>query len=201
MTNQDNILSIRAKSTSLASLAAKMNNFYRIRYADNYIPLEYMKKIDQKDYQEDRVTIYDQENGLAFLISNLDRRINTSYHLQPETRDFFSALYYLRFQASSDSGKIWIDANNVIWKCSFSRIGTEYIRSPLGKISCDRIKIDFRRIDNKESERTDMLTNNLVDEEISLHFWFTSDERRLPLKAKFYMKPFPVTWVLESHED
>ena len=54
---------------------------------------------------------------------------------------------------------------------------------------------------NDEKERSDMLTNNLVNEERSLVFWFSDDEQRLPLKAKFKMKPFAVVWKLNSYTE
>ena len=46
-----------------------------------------------------------------------------------------------------------------------------------------------------------MLTNNLVNDEKSLYFWFTADEQHIPVKAKFAMKPFPVIWKLDSYKD
>ena len=46
-----------------------------------------------------------------------------------------------------------------------------------------------------------MLTNNLVDEGKHLLFWFSDDEKRIPLRAEFNMKPFPVVWELENYEE
>jgi len=46
-----------------------------------------------------------------------------------------------------------------------------------------------------------MLTNNLVDEKKELFFWFTDDGRKIPVKAKFTSKPFPVYWTLENYEE
>lgn len=62
------------------------------------------------------------------------------------------------------------------------------------------MELTFVQISSGEKENTDMLTNNLVNEEKSLLFWFSDDERHIPLKAKFVMKPFSVLWKLESYD-
>jgi len=62
-----------------------------------------------------------------------------------------------------------------------------------------KVKLTFQKISKGEEENSDMLTNNLVNEKRALYFWLSNDERKIPLKAKFMMKPFSVTWKLENY--
>ena len=82
---------------------------------------------------------------------------------------------------------------------NYSVEGKEKISTKFGKKNAIKVKMNFYNHLNGEKERSDMLTNNLVNEERSLLFWFSDDEQRLPLKAKFIMKPFAVVWKLNSY--
>jgi len=201
MIDQENTLEIKAVSTSIASLATKMNNLYISQYENDYLTISYKKKIQQRDYHEDRITDFDHKNRTATRKSNLNPKLNKYYNIEPGTRDFFSALYFLRFNFKSNSGYLYIDANTLNWKCNYRLVKTEKIKTYLGKKDCLKIAITFSKFSNREPERSDLLTNNLVNEDIELLFWFTNDDLRLPVKAKFMMKPFPVVWVLENFKD
>ncbi|MCK4311353.1 MAG: DUF3108 domain-containing protein [Candidatus Cloacimonetes bacterium] len=201
ITDINNILEIRAKSTSIASIASKMDNLYLSEYSDNYLPLRYEKKINQKKYVEDRITLYNRENLTANRTSYIDPDKNCEYSIKSTSRDFFSALFYLRNTIDLNQGYMWIDANKIIWKAEYRILGNEILKTPLGKISTIKVEITCFKISPGSKERSDMLTNNLVDEEKSLFFWFTDDEKRIPVKAKFAMKPFPVVWKLEAYQE
>ena len=201
MTDVDNKLTVHARSTSIASIASKMNNLYIIDYTDNYIPVKYIKKINQKKYTEDRETIYDREIRIAERTSFIDPAKSCEYDINEASRDFFSSLFFIRNAIDNKEGEIWLDANKLIWKAYYKKICEEVIKTPLGKLNSIKVQINFERISNQEKERSDMLTNNLVNEEKSLIFWFSDDERRIPLKAKFIMKPFSVVWKIKNYKE
>ncbi len=201
MTNVDNRLTVHARSTSIASIASKMDNLYIIDYADDYLPVKYIKKINQKKYAEDRETIYDREVRRAERTSFIDPAKSCEYTIDETSRDFFSSLFFLRNAIDTNKGDVWLDANKLIWKAHYIKIGEEVIKTSLGKLNSIKVQISFERITNQEKERSDMLTNNLVNEEKSLIFWFSDDERRIPLKAKFIMKPFSVVWKIENYKE
>lgn len=201
MINVDNRLTVHASSTSIASIASKMDNLYIINYTDDYLPVKYTKKINQKKYAEDRETIYNREIRKAERTSFIDPAKSCEYTINETSRDFFSSLFFLRDVIDNNEGEVWLDANKLIWKAHYKKIGEEIIKTPLGKLNSIKVQISFERISNQEKERSDMLTNNLVNEEKSLIFWISDDERRIPLKAKFIMKPFSVVWKIENYKE
>jgi len=198
--NKDSILTIHAKATPIASIASNMDNLYKSIYAGNFLTTRYEKLIDQGDYFEDRVVEYNRSEQTATRISNILPDRNCEYLINPESRDFFSALFYLRKAIDDPSGELWVDANKLIWKVNYKVIGKEIISTKLGKKQAIKVELNFQNYLDKEKERSDILTNNLVNPERSLIFWFSDDEQRLPLRAKFTMKPFAVVWKLNSYK-
>ena len=83
----------------------------------------------------------------------------------------------------------------------YKLIKKESIKTVLGKKDALVIELDFEKISTSNKENTDMLTNNLVDEDKNLIFWISDDDKRIPLKAKFTMKPFAVSWELLKYEE
>ncbi len=201
MINEDSTLTVNARSTFIASIASDMDNFYRSVYTGNFLPETYEKNIDQGDYFEDRIIEYNRQTLTAKRLSNISPDRNCEYPINTESRDFFSALFYLRYAIDEPTGVLWVDANKLIWKVEYSVMGKEIISTKFGKKSAIKVIMNFQNYLNEEKERSDMLTNNLVNEERSLLFWFSDDEQRLPLKAKFMMKPFAVVWKLNSYTE
>ena len=198
--NKDSVLTINAKATPIASIASNMNNSYKSIYSGNFLPVKYQKLINQGDYYEDRIIKYNRDMQTAKRLSNISPDRNCEYSINPESRDFFSALFYLRKALDEQSGELWVDANRLIWKVNYKVIGKETISTKLGKIQTIKVELNFINYLDKEKERSDMLTNNLVNPDRVLIFWFSDDDQRLPLKAKFMMKPFAVVWKLNSYK-
>jgi len=194
-------ISVKAKSTSIASIAGGMDNNYSSAYNSNYLPLTYAKIINQKKYQEKRIITYNREDHVANRISFIDSAKSCSYPINQNSRDFFSALFYLRHNFQDREEVLWLDANKLIWKVEYEIIGKEMIRSFLGKKETILVKMDFIKFSEEPKERSDMLTNNLVSAENSLFIWFSDDAARLPLRAKFMMKPFAVVWKMTGYEE
>ena len=201
MINENSTLTVKARSTLIASIASNMNNSYKSVYSGKFLPDLYEKHIDQGDYFENRIIEYNRHTLTAKRISNISPDRNCEYPINIESRDFFSALFYLREAIDEPTGELWVDANKLIWRVEYSVVGKERISTIFGKRSAIKVKLNFKNYLNGEKERTDMLTNNLVNEERSLLFWFSDDEQRLPLKAKFMMKPFAVVWKLTAYTE
>ncbi|KQC11820.1 MAG: hypothetical protein APR54_02725 [Candidatus Cloacimonas sp. SDB] len=201
MEDNDNELKIKAESSALAGIAASMDNQYFSAYENDYLPLYYRKVIDQRGYQEDRIINYDRDRGVAYRTSYIDTLRNCSYPIHPETRDFFSALFFICQNFNELGGTLWLDANKLIWKADYEIVGLDRISSYAGKKEAVQLKLDFSRISEGKAERSDMLTNNLVTAENSLYLWISNDEKRLPLKAEFSMKPFSVVWKMTAYEE
>ncbi len=199
MEDRENILTIQAKSTGLGNMAGMMDNTYQSYYKGAYLPDRYRKIINQKKYNEDRLTSYDRIRQTAHRGSFISGSLSCDYRIYPECRDFFSALYYIRRHLDKP-GKIYLDANGLIWTAEYKITGREEIDTFYGSEEAFIVDIRFKKISEGSSERSDMLTNNLVNEENILTFWIAVTDNRLPLKARYSKKPFPVFWILESYE-
>ena len=198
--DQNNILNLTAKSSSLANILAKADNKYIIEYEDDYLPKKYTKIIKQSNYFENRFVIYDRVKQIGKRVSFLDSTKTCDYPIHPQCRDFFSALFYLRKNLDKNPGEIWLDANKVTWKVRYQVVDFEKLNSPFGKINTKKVKITFQKVSSEEKERSDILTNNLVNEKRNLYFWFSDDQDNIPIKAKYSMLPFSIIWKLEKYE-
>ncbi len=194
-------LKVTALSTSLAGLFTEMDNTYISQYLGDYLPLRYIKNINQYRYREDRTISYDRRNLLAMRESRIDSTLCRQYGIMADSRDFFSALYYLRKADFDTLRSMPLDANALIWTANISIDARETISTMFGKKETIKVRIDFRRTTDGKKERSDMLTNKLVDEEVPMYIWFTDDKRRLPVKAKFDSSPFPVTWAMTGYRE
>jgi len=195
----ENTLTVTAKSTGLGSIASSMDNSYQSTYIANYLPVQYQKNISQKKYSENRITKYFRKDLLASRISFIDDSLNREYPIQSESRDFFSALYYIRHHLENPQ-KLYLDANTLIWQAEYKVMQTEVINTVLGKQEAYVVEVSFSRISQSQKERSDMLTNNLVNEDNVLTLWISTSDQRIPLKARYSMKPFAVFWILETYE-
>lgn len=201
ITDLDNKIITKAKSVGIAGMASKMDNEYICSYDFDYLPTNYTKHIKQKDYFEERSTDYLRDKKIAVRTELNSSNEIVEYKINTLSRDFFSALFYLRTIEDLASGSIWLDANRSIWKAHYKLMGSEKIKTIFGKKAALKVKFSFEKISKLPKENTDMLTNNLVDEGKHLLFWFSDDEKRIPLRAEFNMKPFPVVWELENYEE
>jgi len=193
-------INVWATSTKIGNLMAKMENNYAVEYEFDYLPKSYQKKIIQKKYAEDRIIHYDRQKKTANRISLIDSIKNCEYQIKTKSRDFFSSLFYLRDLANERNGSFWLDANGLIWKAEFQVLHDELLDTKLGKVLSQKVKIVFQKTSKNKKEQSDMLTNNLVSEENVLYFWFSKDTRKIPIKAQYSMKPFPVIWSLKSYQ-
>lgn len=202
MKNQNNHITINAKTNGLIKLVTNLDNHYKIKYQQNYLPEFYLKDINQGNYFENRKTTYTHKDSTAYRISFLDSANVIKYKINSKTRDFFSALFYLRNNLFAKEKTLWIDANSILWKANYTILKKEKLNTILGKKNTLLVKLDFIKMEKDKIEtRSDMLTNNLVNEKNSLYFWFTQDEKKIPVKAKFTMKPFSVYWILKEYEE
>lgn len=198
MTYADSTLRVHAKATAVASIAARLNNYYTSIMADDFLPRIYSKRINQKDYTEDRDIMYHRNHGYAQRTSRVNDSRNSTYRIDPACRDFFSALYYLR-TLKPDAGSFCLDACGLMWDASYRVTERTTMNTAAGKRKVRKIEMNFTKRENKEKERSDMLTNNLVSDR-TLYFWLTDDSDAIPVKAVFKMSPFSVVWSLDSYE-
>ena len=195
--NSTGFLRVSADSHFITSIFPYLHNTYLTRYEDGFLPITYEKHVDQRKYFEDRICTYNREKRTAILQDRLKSH-TISYPIMAESRDFFSALLYIanHLQEKDD---IWLDANKLIWKASYVKVDREIVKTGLGKLPAIKLKMRFQKVSTEPKENTDMLTNQIVNEDNTLYLWISDDARHLPLKAKYERKPFPVYWEIISY--
>jgi len=195
--NSDKSISVYIKSLNVTSLFPYISNHYVTYYKDNYVPYRYEKLVNQAKYREDRSVDFDQSKGLAIFTDNLSRN-NFKYDFPTPTRDFFSALLYIKNRVNQVS-YLWIDANKKTWRLHSELIGREKISTPLGKQWATKVRFTFKKNFQGETENTDMVTNNLIREDRELILWFGEQKPYLPLMAKASHKLVPVYLTLQKY--
>lgn len=193
-------LEVSAHSTGVTEvLSDVLNNHYYISWQNNYLPIEYKKVIQQSKYRENSVVEYDQK-ALKAEFHDLLKNKQITYSMNNPSRDFFSALYYLR-ECNKETGYIYLDANRCLWRTKYEYVKNEKLSTALGKVNTRKMHLTFEKLSSKPKEKSDMLTNNLVNEKNDLYFWFTEDSRNIPVKAEYQRSPFSVYWVLTGYSN
>jgi hypothetical protein len=196
--NTTGILHVNAESRFISAIFPYVHNIYITHYEDGFLPITYEKHIDQKKYFEDRIFTYNRETKTAVLQDRLQNK-TIPYSIVPESRDFMSALLYIA-QHAKDKNEVWLDANRLIWKAAYVIEDREILKTTLGKFPTIKLKIRFIKVSPEPKENTDMMTNQLVNEDNTLYLWVSDDTRHLPLKAKYERKPLPVYWEIVAYK-
>jgi len=194
----ENELMVKAKSTNITSfLTDNIDNLYVVSYRDEYIPVVYKKMIKQEKYKENSTTIY-HDNSADYL--NTIKNENFKYAVSQDSREIFTALFYLRNLDLQNQNTINLDVNRNHWQVRSGFVKKCQINTILGKKKSILVKLDFKKIKGAVKIKSDILTNNLVNEKNSLYFWFSDDQYRIPLKAEYQTSPFSVTWLLTNYQ-
>ncbi len=196
---EDSLIVIEAKSTGIAGTLYDVDNVYKIRYRDALLPVTYRKIISENGYTEDRLIEFNRETETARRTDHkTGEEIN--YRIFADSRDFFSSLMHLR-HLNTDSGRFMVDAAGKNWQVNFRIMHKEKVKSCLGKKMTCKYELSFKPVDDKKKEKSDLLTSNIVNHKRYLYFWFTDDENRIPVKAKFTAEPFAVSWILKDYKN
>ena len=194
----NNIITVNAKSSGFINFFAQsLDNKYIARNDHLYRPIQYLKDIDQRDFEELSATTYDFINLSADYYDKVSQLSHT-YPIQHDTKDFFTALYYLRTMNLKEEHTFTIDSAGKIWTIMCRYIKSEQLKSPVGTFQTNKVELSFKQFDDGKKLKGDMLTNNLVNEANVLSFWFTDDENQIPVKAQYVMKPFNVNWTIRK---
>ena len=199
--SDQNILTVTASSTRLSSVfSVSFNNVYEIMSDSLFLPIVYTKVIDQKNFTEvSRTTYCFTDLRANFIDSETDLR--RTYRINYDTRDIFTALFYLRTLDLRNDISFTIDAAGKLWTMTSRFLRTERMRTNIGSFQTNMVEISFKPIDNSTGLRSDILTNNLVTEANVLNFWFTDDEYQIPVRATYNMRPFNVNWTIRRRTE
>lgn len=174
------------------------DNSYKIIANDKYLPKSYKKTINQRNFKENSITNYSYDSLIA-TYKDISSGKDLKYSIKSDSKDFFTALYYLRTIDLSKNQNFTIDAAGKIWIIETMFLNSEVIKTALGKLSTQKVEIKFTEYDKVQALKSDILTNNLVNNENILYFWFTEDDNRIPVKAQYSMNPFNVNWIIKGY--
>jgi len=190
-------LAVLGRSTSFYSLLYPVNNKYDVYFTwPSARTLKYSRQISEPGVDLQRTIRY--EDGLARTEGADPRPVPRG------VRDLFTALYALRGH-SLDDGQIiesLLDLDGEIWTARTTVLGHETTQTDLGICPAIKVLVRFHPMNPDDPKRpeSDVMTNNLVREKTKLTFWFSDDDRRLPLRAEYRMAPFSLKTVLKSLE-
>ena len=193
-------ITINTSSTKFAGLfASSFDNTYTTTIDSLFLPKVYQKNIQQSNFIERSVTVYDFEKLQAIFVDTHNDN-KTIYDINNDTRDFFATLYYLRTLDLKQDHSLTVDAAGKIWIINIKYIKNEQIKSAIGNHQTKKVMATFTPYNNKEKMRSDIFTNNLVSPDNTLYIWFTDDETQIPVRTQYNMKPFNINWVIQNRE-
>ncbi len=195
-------INVVINNSGISNAFIKIHNKYQSFCGENFLPFIYVKEINQSNYQEQQIIQYNHNKKEA-LRKDLLNGIDNKYLIKSNTYDFFSAFFKLRDEnlQLNDTISFFVDANASIWKAQADMLKRERLETKIGTFNTIKCLVRFKRISKEESKTgSDILTNNLVSERNKLYFWFSDDEKHIPLKAVYDMFPFNIVWKIEDYQ-
>lgn len=149
---------------------------YRVReHFESYIdtgavaPLKYFKSVRENKYKDVDFVIYDHPNEYIY---GKKKNIEMPMYAQ----DIVSAAYYARTLDFSNAyvGKTFpidIYLDQTIYKLKFKYLGTETIKSDVGKVNCIKL-------------RPQLVVDRVFKDEDDMTVWVTNDKNKIPVRVQ-----------------
>lgn len=190
-------LAVSAKSSRFYSLIYRVDNHY-----DSYFTwpdvrtLRYERHINEPGVDLHRMVTY--QDTLAHCSGEEPRVVPA------EVRDLFLSLYALRGQPLDEDQIIdtAMDLDGQLWIVRARSLGRERIKTRDGTFPA--IKVEVRYVLTGETGenrgKSDILTNNLVEEKTRVIIWFSDDDRKVPLKAHCHVSPLTIKAIFSTDQ-
>ena len=165
---------------------------YRVRdHFETYIdsqslaPLKYFKSVEEDSYKDIDLVFYDHEKKWL-------KGKKKSMEMPPYVQDVISGIYYARsldldnaYVGQTFPLDIYLDQE--IYNLKFKYLGTEIIKSDLGKVKCHKL-------------RPQLVVDRVFKDEDDMTVWVSADENKIPVrvKAEIYVGSLKVD--LTSHK-
>lgn len=188
----DSRLQIKVSNSGQRSVFPHINNRYVIDWKEDFLPQRYIRQIHQDALKDSVSTIYGATQAIMFQKKNGEK---TSYSLPPNSRDIFSLLLKI-CQSPKPVGEYYVDGNGRIWKALVSGGKSERINTALGKFQATRYELSFIPQSQQKAPYTDMLTFNMLSEDLKLQLWV--NQGGIPIKAQLKKKLITMVWEISS---
>ncbi len=185
-------IDIKIESTKVLPLFPHINNRYIIRSRGDFIPERYKRIVHQGELLDEIEAVY--EVGVARMTQqSVDSEY--VYDIADDTRDFFSLLNLI-CNTAKPQRKYIVDGNSRAWEASVSPASAEKIKTKIGSFNARKHVLSFKPLSPEKAPYMDMLTHNLLSEDIVLTLWISSEG--VPLKAQIKKKLMGMNWEIKE---
>lgn len=188
----DKRLQIKVSNSGQRSLFPHINNRYCIDWKEDFLPQRYIRQIHQDALRDSICTIYEDTQATMLQKKKAEK---SSYPIPPNCRDIFSLLLKI-CQSPKPVGEYHVDGNGRIWKVVVAGGKSERINTALGKFQATRYELSFMPLSPQKAPYTDMLTFNMLSEDLKLQLWV--NQGGIPIKAQLKKKLLTMAWEIIS---
>lgn len=191
-------INARASSVSPTSFLFRFDNQYITRVdATTGYPMNYEKRIEQNNFQEQAVINFDQEQRQ--ISYSKDRTISPS----GPTHNLFSTLYFLLNHTFQPNEVIDLSvfAAGRLWQVKAQAVKAEKMSTPSGTYPTVMIEIAFHSSTSArdQSMDTDVLTNRLTREGKKMTLWISTKKERTLVKGEYELFPTHLQMILTNY--
>lgn len=181
-------------SKSIRSLPGfpHQDNIYEVAMASGSKPKTYLRLIHQGELRDSVYTVY-KEN--VAVMHTKKEGLRREYPFEESTRDFFSFLHLVGHNIGL-KGKFKIDGNGRLWLAKLDYKGEERLTTKLGNFQSHHYELSFSPLSPVKAPYIDMLTHNLLSEDLKLSIWFS--DSAVPLKAELKKKLLIMNWEIRD---
>ncbi|MDA8886259.1 DUF3108 domain-containing protein [Bacteroidia bacterium] len=145
------------------------DNFVSYIDSQSLAPLKYWKKVQEDNYRDEDLVFYDHEKKW---LTGKKKNMEMPAYLQ----DLVSGLYYARtidFENAriGQSFPLDIYLDQEIYNLKFKYIGTEVIKTDLGKVKCYKL-------------RPQLVVDRVFKDEDDMTVWVSADENKIPIRVQ-----------------
>ena len=192
ISDREPLIEIKAKSVKETPLFPQIDNIYRIEHNGEFLPLTYYRIVKQKNVS-DEVTVNYKHNAAEATMSRLSDNSLCRYKTAVGSQDVYSFLAKV-ISGKATGSNFPIDANGVRWQAKVKKLKAETISTSLGKYPAKHYEITFQNLTERKMPYIDMVTFNMLQENIKLNLWVYNNQ--YAVKATFKKNGLTSSWEL-----
>lgn len=185
-------IEVKIKSTRVLPLFPHIDNSYLVLCGEDFLPQSYLREVHQGELTDEITTRY---FGDRALLRQKQGEVEMEYPTPRGTRDFFSLLNLI-CNTDEPARRYIVDGNSRMWSASVSEPSYENIKTKLGRYNARKHSLRFTPLSEEKAPYMDMLTFNLLSEDVLLSVWISEDG--VPLKAKIEKKLMGMNWEIRE---
>ncbi len=194
---EQNSIKVRTKSLITNRIFPRIDNEYSIIYENHYLPISYIRNINQ-DSNVDSVSVRYSHSSLSAVMSSAKQAKKSKYHITSQTRDLFSFLMLLA-NGNITQDRYVLDGNGRLWNATLSDEGSEVVRTKVGTFKSRRYRVTFEPQNSSVAPYIDMVTHNLLNQDSIVTIWIS--DSKIAVKAVVRKKLLSMNWELTEYRN